>query len=86
MKFSVENCFKIRQIIMRKSTVVVAPALAWYSIRVQLSVCLYILSFAGGWGSIALVGHSSRSLLDLYTKLAGQGKLIVLVDSSPRSF
>ena len=26
------------------------------------------------------------SLLDLYTKLAGQGKLIVLVDSSPRSF
>ena len=43
-------------------------------------------SHAGGWGSIALVGHSSRSLLDLYTKLAGQGKLIVLVDSSPRSF
>ena len=43
-------------------------------------------SHVGGWGSIALVGHSSRSLLDLYTKPAGQGKLIVLVDSSPRSF
>ena len=40
----------------------------------------------GRWGSVTLVGHSSRSVLDLYTKLAGQGKLFVLIDSSPRSF
>ena len=41
--------------------------------------------YNGGWDSIALVGHSSRGLLDLYTKLAGQRKLAVLDDSSPRS-
>ena len=43
----------------------------------------YTLFHAGGWGSIALVGHSSRSLLNLYTKLAGEGKLSVLADSHP---
>ena len=44
--------------------------------------CLDSNNLASRWGSTALVGHSSASLLDLYTKLAGQGKLIVLVDSS----
>ena len=45
----------------------------------------YNLFHAGVWGSIALSGHSSRSLLNLYTNLAGQKELIVFVDIPPRS-
>ena len=51
------------------------PRVVYPEVKVQVRdlvrVVGIVASFAGGWGSIALVGHSSRSLLDLYTKLAG---------------